>query len=135
MKKFLLIILSIFIFLLISISTIYICYLSNDDIKADNNIYMTDLSKKVEVNNLIFSDTSFEKTINGSTQLYLIITNETDKDIQLSGFYVLLKDKEGNIIESIECYGNIVKKGVSFSYSALITSNIDDIYCIEYVEF
>lgn len=135
-NKLLLSILFVLIFLLISFSAVYIYFFkSNIDESSsiDNNVYVSDLSKKVHVNNLTFSDTIFEKTINGDNELDFVITNSTNKDIQLSGFNILLKDRENNIIETIECYEVNVKSGVSFSYSVLVSSKIEDVYCVEYI--
>ena len=132
-KKVLLIILFVLIFLLLSISVMYILFSKDASGVQDNNIYVTDLKKQISINNLIFSDTTFEKTGDGNNELGFVITNPTTKDIQLPEFNIFLKDEQNNVIETIKCKGINVSGKISFSYSALVSSDIKDIYCIEYV--
>ena len=142
-KKVLLIILFVLIFLLLSISVMYILFSKDASDVQDNNIYVTDLKKQklilrtvssgTSINNLIFSDTTFEKTGDGNNELGFVITNPTTKDIQLPEFNIFLKDEQNNVIETIKCKGINVSGKISFSYSALVSSDIKDIYCIEYV--
>lgn len=141
-EKILIIILIILLVLLVGVSTIYIIF--KDDKKnsvgekkeTDYVIVESDeLSKDREFLGLTFSGAKVES--NGEISRYYVkITNNTDKDIELSKYNIIFKDKNDNVIGIFVGYVKDVIKAGEF-ISPMIETSIDlsDAYTLEYQEY
>lgn len=73
------------------------------------------------------------KVKDGKGIFKVIIINETEEDIELGKFKVILKDKDKNIVIAFNAYaGDVVKAGHSVSPYIPIKVNVNEVCTVEY---
>lgn len=85
-----------------------------------------------EVSGLKFTNTSLVST-EYSAQLVTLVTNPTDQDINVRIFNIYVKDKEGNVIVTLQGYvGGVVPKGESREIISNVDMNLDNADRVDY---
>lgn len=85
-----------------------------------------------EVAGLKFTNTSLVST-EYSAQLVTLVTNPTDQDINVRIFNIYVKDKEGNVIVTLQGYvGGVVPKGESREIISNVDMNLDNADRVDY---
>ena len=81
---------------------------------------------------LTFTNTSLT-TIEGKTTLITLVENKTNSDYNLEYFDILMKDKDGNIIETLLGYlGDTIKKGETKRIKSSTDKDVSSVVKIEY---
>ena len=100
--------------------------------KPENNNQTSSQFKNVTKDNLIYRNTSFEKDENG----YTVITeveNKSDMPRTVNYVYLDLKDKDGNVVETLTSYvGEEIKPHDSAATIAKTAIDLSKVKTIEY---
>lgn len=112
------------------------CQKKNDEKKEEiNNIkYNTNqgIVEDKEVGGLHLTNTSLETSEYSST-LVTLVSNPTDKNIQVGMFRIYVKDKDDNLIKTIIAYvGGEIKAGESKEITTNIDMSLENAFKVEY---
>lgn len=112
------------------------CQKKNDEKKEKiNNIkYNTNqgIVEDKEVGGLHLTNTSLETSEYSST-LVTLVSNPTDKNIQVGMFRIYVKDKDDNLIKTIIAYvGGEIKAGESKEITTNIDMSLENSFKVEY---
>ena len=112
------------------------CNKKNDEKKEEiNNIkYNTNqgIIEDKEVGGLHLTNTSLETSEYSST-LVTLVSNPTDKNIQVGMFRIYVKDKDDNLIKTIIAYvGGEIKAGESKEITTNIDMSLENAFKVEY---
>ena len=112
------------------------CQKKNDEKKEEiNNIkYNTNqgIVEDKEVGGLHLTNTSLETSEYSST-LVTLVSNPTDKNIQVGMFRIYVKDKDDNIIKTIIAYvGGEIEAGESKEITTNIDMSLENAFKVEY---
>lgn len=112
------------------------CQKKNDEKKEEiNNIkYNTNqgIVEDKEVGGLQLTNTSLETAEHSST-LVTLVSNPTDKNIQVGMFRIYVKDKDDNLIKTIIAYvGGKIEAGESKEITTNIDMSLENAFKVEY---
>ncbi len=112
------------------------CQKKNDEKKEEiNNIkYNTNqgIVEDKEVGGLHLTNTSLETSEYSST-LVTLVSNPTDKNIQVGMFRIYVKDKDDNLIKTIIAYvGGEIEAGESKEITTNIDMSLENAFKVEY---
>lgn len=112
------------------------CQKKNDEKKEEiNNIkYNTNqgIVEDKEVGGLHLTNTSLETSEYSST-LVTLVSNPTDKNIQVGMFRIYVKDKDDNLIKTIIAYvGGEIEAGESKEITTNIDMSLKNAFKVEY---
>lgn len=112
------------------------CQKKNDEKKEEiNNIkYNTNqgIIEDKEVGGLHLTNTSLETSEYSST-LVTLVSNPTDKNIQVGMFRIYVKDKDDNLIKTIIAYvGGEIEAGESKEITTNIDMSLENAFKVEY---
>lgn len=112
------------------------CQKKNNEKKEEiNNIkYNTNqgIVEDKEVGGLHLTNTSLETSEYSST-LVTLVSNPTDKNIQVGMFRIYVKDKDDNLIKTIIAYvGGEIKAGESKEITTNIDMSLENAFKVEY---
>lgn len=138
-KKILSIVLAILIILVLLVTIIYIYFGNSKSNFEDNsgliNIESVEFGKIKEFNGLKFSDANLFS--DGKSSKYsVVITNETDKDIDLGKWNIIFKDRNNTKVgELIGYVADIIKAGESLHPTIEAKVDLSKAYFVEYKEY
>lgn len=112
------------------------CNKKSDEKKEEiNNIkYNTNqgIVEDKEVGGLHLTNTSLETSEHSST-LVTLVSNPTDKNIQVGMFRIYVKDKDDNLIKTIIAYvGGEIEAGESKEITTNIDMSLENAFKVEY---
>ncbi len=127
---------SIFLVSLLVFATGCGCNKKSDEKKEEiNNIkYNTNqgIIEDKEVGGLQLTNTSLQTTEHSST-LVTLVSNSTDKNIQVGMFRIYVKDKDDNLIKTIIAYvGGEIEAGESKEITTNIDMSLENAFKVEY---
>lgn len=127
---------SVFLVSLLVFATGCGCQKKNDEKKEEiNNIkYNTNqgIVEDKEVGGLHLTNTSLETSEYSST-LVTLVSNPTDKNIQVGMFRIYVKDKDDNLIKTIIAYvGGEIEAGESKEIITNIDMSLENAFKVEY---
>lgn len=127
---------SIFLVSLFVFATGCGCNKKSDEKKEEiNNIkYNTNqgIIEDKEVGGLQLTNTSLQTTEHSST-LVTLVSNPTDKNIQVGMFRIYVKDKDDNLIKTIIAYvGGEIEAGESKEITTNIDMSLENAFKVEY---
>ena len=138
-KKILSVILIFLIILALVVTAIYI-YFNRNKSSLENksnliNTESTEISKTREFNGLKFSDANLSS--DGKSSKYsVVITNETDKDIELGKWNIVFKDKNNAIVGELVGYiSETIKAKESVNPTIEAKVDLSKAYSVEYKEY
>ena len=88
--------------------------------------------KEQTVDGIEFTNTSL-KTINGMSTIETKITNNTDSDYDKDKFMIIIKDKNGKVMQEIPGYiTSVIPAGESLTISSGVDVDLSDADSVEY---
>lgn len=128
------IVISLTVLLVLGIITGCGCKKKTEDKKEETKTYNQNkgVIEDKEVDGLKFTNTSLVSTGNKST-LVTSVTNPTKEDKKVKIFDIYVKDKEGNIIVTLQGYvGGVIPAGETRDITSNVDMNLSNAVKVEY---